>query len=583
MLIRTIIALATVTLILNAAVFWLVASGEGRLLTLLIYLAALGTGIAAILSARTSVPATGTSRPCVSAPWLQRGDLPLLVAVMAVQVFGLIYMSTFPFHYVQDEFITGYTSYTLSSITEIEWFAGYPAPGEWIAGFPILYYALQWPFIELFGLSLETIRISTWPYHLLSAALVYLIGKEFFRCQPWAVVAAMVYIMLAPNLYMAGYGMHNISSTFFFLAAFYAAIRMIREDSRIWAIVCGLFATMAYLTYTSSYLTLPLLALMIGLWALFTRSRLPLLRFGQALIIVAIGLLPFLTHAFSHHNYFTERGDQVNATSSFYGEDGADEPTSAMLDHVWTNIQSLYTPGIGGVTDYWFGHRALFDWLTLALLAAGLIIGLTQGIRDRDALRLSVVATVAATFAFGMFLTLPAGGFHRTSLAFPFVALLIALTMRAIIEYLPEHNPWPRIRAAVTGLLLLVVILINVSMLESMTENDEQISGLTDSVPMTSYIEERLPDGSEILISAFPNYHLERELIVRTGNAYDVRIVPFDEAVERGDDTLIILFQPSSDQTHRLEARYAGGDFVDSYDGRVFRRHLIWEPEAGSE
>ena len=569
---RPLIALATVCLLFTALTMGLVASGEGRLPALLIYLAALGTGTAVIWLGASDSAGTSTER------WIEREDVPLIGAAMLVQLLGLLYMQSFPFHYVQDEFITGYTTYTLPSLTEIEWFSGYPGPGEWIAGFPILYYALQWPFIELFGLSLETVRISTWPYHLLTAALIYLIGKEFFRCRPWAVFSALVYVLLAPNLYMAGYGMHNISSTFFFLAAFYTAIRMVRDDSRGWVIACGLFSTMAYLTYTSSYLTLPLIGAFIGLTALFHRQWQPIVRFGQVLMLVAIGLSPFLTYALTEHNYFTQRSDQVNAVSAIWESDEVESPASELVAHIWTNIESLYTSGIGGVTDYWFGHQSLFDWFTLVLLLTGLVLATATGIARRSALDLSAVGIVLATFIFGMLLTLPAGGFHRTTLAFPFVALLIGLTIRTLVERPPWLRDRPRLHMAGNAAALLMFILINLSTLQTMTSEDERISGLTDSVPITDFIEETVPPGQDVIVSSFPGYHLEREVIVRTGDSYDVRIEPFNDAVEHGGDTLIILFQPSNDQTHRLEARYGDGDFVDEWNGYELDRHLIWDP-----
>jgi hypothetical protein len=576
MLNRTSTALFSIAVVPGAVAVGLVAMGEGRLPTLLLNLSAVGLVAAAILLTKSRSEQTHRQ------PWIERADIPLLAAIMLVQFLGLLYMQTFTFHYVQDEFITGYTSYTLASLTEIEWFAGYPGPGEWIAGFPILYYALQWPFIELLGLSLETIRISTWPYHLLTAALVYLIGKEFFRCRPWAVVASLTYILLAPNLYMAGYGMHNISSTFFFVAAVYASIRMIRDDSRSWVVVCGVFATMAYLTYTSSYLTLPIILVLAGLFALFKRTWQPLLRFGQVLLIVAVGLSPFLTYALTEHNYFTQRGDQVNAISAIWGSDEVERPSSELVAHVWRNIQSLYSPGIGGVTDYWFGHQSLFDWFTLILLVAGLGIASVRGIQRRDPLHLTAVIGVLSTFVLGMLLTLPAGGFHRTTLAFPFVAMLIALTLRTAIESVPW--PWltkrPRLQISTTALLLGAFILLNVSTLQSMARHDEQISGLTDSVPISQYFEHSVHDNQTVIISAFPNYHLERELIVRSGDRYDVHIKPFNEAIDLAGDTIVVLFRPQQDQPHRLEARHGSGEFIDEWNGYQLRRHLIWVPPA---
>jgi hypothetical protein len=572
MLNRTTIGLTVLSLVLTFLTILLVAAGYGQLPALLVHLTALGGVVGAAWYSRHSSQSPG------SEPAIERADVPLLGAVILVQLTGLLYMQSFPFHYVQDEFITGYTSYTLPSIIEIEWFAGYPGPGEWIAGFPILYYALQRPFIELFGLSLETIRISTWPYHLISAGMVYLIGKELFRCRPWAVVGAIIFVLLAPNLYMAGYGMHNISSTCFFLAALYGAIRMVRDDGHRWVVLAGIASIMAYLTYTSSYLTLPLIGLFIALTALFQRSWQPFLRFGWVVAIVIVGLAPFLTWALTENNYFIERGDQVNAISVIYGDESLENPTRELIDRIGTNIQSLYTSGIGGVTDYWFGRQSLFDWLTLSLLLVGIGIAVVQGVRQRSALHLTLVATVLATFVFGMLLTVPVGGFHRVSLAFPFVALLLVLPIRLVIDALPIVRERRLLHTGATAVALILIILLNLSSLQTMVREDEEISGLVDSVPITGFIEDQIPSGSEIIVSSFPNYHLERELIVRTGDQYDVRIEQFDTAVEYGDSAVIVLFQPPPEQTHRLEARYGGGTFIEEWDERELRRHLIWVP-----
>jgi hypothetical protein len=552
----------------------IVIGGNGRWPGLILMLAGLGFAFVALSS--SDFPASHDEKSVE--PALTRADIPLLGIVFFAQLAGLLYMQRFPFHYVQDEFITGYTSYTLPSISSINWFTGYPTPGEWIAGFPVLYYALQRPFIELFGLSLETIRISTWPYHLISAGLVYLIGKELFRCRPWAMVAGIIFVFLAPNLYMAGYGMHNISSTCFFFAALYATIRMMQGDARRWIALAGISTIMAYLTYTSSYLTIPILGLFVLLTSLIQRSWQPWLRFGWVLAIVSIGLSPFLAHALTEHNYFTERGDQVNAVSTILLDSERDSPVGDFTDHLWLNVQGLYTSGIGGVTDYWFGHQSLFDWLTLGLLIAGIGLAIFQGIQQRDPVQLTIVGTVFAVFVFGMLLTLPAGGFHRTSMAFPAIALLITLTLRTVVDTIPQLRERQLLHAGVTGFALTLTLLINMSSLQRMIHPDEDISGLTDSVPITGFIEDQVGPGIDIIISSFPNYHLERELIVRTGDQYDVRIEPFDDAVEHGDSAVIILFQPPPEQIHRLEARFGGGEFVDEWDGHTLDRHLIWVP-----
>jgi hypothetical protein len=570
------VALILICLGLNAGLVLFVASGRGTLLPLSIYLLAVATCIAAIYSA------TADRSKRAKNDGLTGVDLAVVAAIMGAQLVALLYITSFPYHYVQDEFITGYTTYTLGPLSEIHWFAGYPEPGAWIAGFPILYYALQAPFIELVGLSLETIRISTWPYHLLTAGMVYLLGREVFADRVWAVSGAVAYIALAPNLYMAGYGMHNISSTFFFLAALYCAVLMVKRDNRTWAIACGLFATMGYLTYVSSYLTVPLILLFVLITAIARRSRRPFELFAIVLVVVVVGLVPFVTYALTHDNYFTQRGDHVNAIAEFYGGDGGEtgEATEQFFDHLATNFRSLYTPGIGGVTDYWFGKQALFDWLTLLLLAAGLGLAAYRGFARGEPLLLAIVATVLATFLFGMFLTLPAGGFHRATLAFPFVALLIVLSIHALASLVPKIFKPPAFRVAIPAAILAVFLVINVLSVRTMVREDEEISSLTDSVPITEFIEENVQPGTPVLISAFPNYHLERELIVRTGDEYDVNIRPFDDVVDEAGQSVVVLFQPDEAQIHRLEARYGDGQFVDAVGGVDLRRHRIFVTSA---
>jgi hypothetical protein len=572
----TTVLLAAICMVSSGLLALLVASGQGALLPLTLYAVALGSVIAIVYRIAP------TAKPDRSRSALNWVDLGAIGGLMAMQLAGLLYMLRFPYHYVQDEFITGYTSYTLGPIPEVHWFAGYPEPGAWIAQFPILYYALQVPFIAVLGLSLETVRISTWPYHLLTVALVYLIGREMLPGRVWAAVAGLLYIFLAPNLYMAGYGMHNISSAFFFVAALYCAIRMVSGDNRWWLVACGLFATMAYLTYTSSYLTIPLLVLFIVLAALARRTWVPIRQFGMVLFIVAVGLLPFVVHALTQANYFIQRGDQVNAIERLFGEDSSNEidasPAEQFIEHVQTNLRALYYPGIGGVTDYWFGKQALFDPLTLGLIIAGLVTGLFYGWRERQVIAPVAVATVLATFVFGMFLTLPAGGFHRTTLAFPFLALLIALVLLLLWQFTARLVRKPHLRHAAPSTLIALFILINLHSLHTMVREDESISTLTDSVPIVEFIETELALGKQVLISAFHNYHLEREIVVRTGDVYPVDLVSFDEALQQAEHDVVILFRPNDEQISRLNDMYPSGRIIDSVMGTDLRRHKIYVP-----
>jgi 4-amino-4-deoxy-L-arabinose transferase-like glycosyltransferase len=570
-------ALIGIFAVSNIGLFLAVSDGRGTLFPLFLYLLSIASCIALLYG---RIPERRSLSWAIA---LNRRDIGILGGVMGLQLAALAYFSSFPLHYVQDEFITGYASYTLPAFHEINWFAGYPPEGQFIAQFPILYFALQKPFLVLLGPSLEAIRIATWPYHLLTAALVYLLGRELFRHRLWAAASAVVYVVLAPNLYMAGYGTHNISSTFFFLAAFYFARLMLRHESRGYAVVCGVFATLGYLTYTSSYLTIPLLALFVTLVTWSRRGRQPFDLFSIVLVIVVVGLLPFVTYAFSNHNYFLQRGDQVNAIEAFWGEDGigarSDEsPSRLFWEHVKLNVESLHTPGIGGITDYWFGKQALFESLTLYLLLLGIAVAVVSGLARRRALDLMVVSVVLATFMFGMLLTLPAGGFHRTTMAFPFVALLIVLAVRFLVSPLWRFTKRGLVRMTPVIAIVITFAVINVQSAETMVRAEEEISGLLDSVPITEFVEQGAPPGSRIVISAFWNYHLRQEILVRTGEAYEVEVKPFDRALDAADDHVIVLWRPSPEQLERLREEHPHGKLIDAVNGTPLERHRIFVP-----
>jgi 4-amino-4-deoxy-L-arabinose transferase-like glycosyltransferase len=559
--------------------FLVVSGGEGALIALLLYLLSISSCLALLYGRRLRRDVLQRVFP------IEGADLAVLCGVLSLQLVALVYFSSFPLHFVQDEFITGYASYELPAFHEIDWFAGYPPEGQFIAQFPILYFALQKPFLVLLGPSLEAIRVSTWPYHLLTVALVYLLGREVFGRRGWAAAAAVIYVLLAPNLYMAGYGTHNISSTCFFLASVYFATLMMRRNSRGYAVACGVTATLGYLTYTASYLTIPLLLLFVALVAAFQWSRRPFELFSIVLVIVVVGLLPFVSHAFSGHNYFLQRSDQVNSISAFWGEDGrgrqSDESAFRLFrDHVRLNIQSLYTPGIGGITDYWFGKQALFDRLTLALLLIGMAVATVGGLTRRRGLALLVVSVPLATFVFGMLLTLPAGGFHRTTLAFPFVALLIALALRFAFDLLRRVTDQRAAHVVSTSLLVGALALANLTSALTMVRAEEEISALLDSVPMTEFIEREIPPGSRIVIAAFGNYHLRQEIYIRTGGAYRVDVRPFEEALEGAGASVIVIWRPSAEQLDTLREARLDGRVLDQVYGVPLEHHRIFVPGA---
>jgi len=245
-----------------------------------------------------------------------KSELVIILFLIVLQLSLLKYFSSFPFHYMQDEFVLAYTSYFLPLQNNINWFSDFPNKSEWFIQFPIIFFVLQKPFLMFLGPSVESIDISTWPYDILIIVYLYLLAKEYFKNRYFSYVVPVVYIFLAPSLYLSSLGLFHVSSVFFFLASFYYFLLTIRRQERKYAVLCGIFVSLSYLTYTSSYIALPLLFLFVLIEAVTKQSLKVLRLFVPSAVIIPIVMLPFLTYAVTKNNLFTQRISQVSFLSS---------------------------------------------------------------------------------------------------------------------------------------------------------------------------------------------------------------------------------------------------------------------------
>src|SRR5262249_29960919 len=116
------------------------------------------------------------ARPAFRLPRPRR-DLLLIGVLAAAQVVSIVAFTRLPFHFHYDEFITAYASWELPRIDRIDWFRGYPGADEWLAHFPIVWFALQKPFLMALGPSVDAIRVSTWPYYVAVVAYLYCLAR----------------------------------------------------------------------------------------------------------------------------------------------------------------------------------------------------------------------------------------------------------------------------------------------------------------------------------------------------------------------------------------------------------------------
>ena len=369
---------------------------------------------------------------------------------------------------------------------------------DWVCQFPSPFFVLQRGFFSLFGDSLEMVRWSIQPWVFLTGLFLFLVARRFFD-RKTALYAVAVWSFLGMSVYLDTIGLHFISSTAVFLVFFWFALRWATgEGLRADAVGTGVACGFCFLFYTSSYIALPFLFLfvLIRLWR--DRGRhlagSVLLPFGS----MALALGPFVAVAAGPNSYFLDRIRQLSLVSAPWSEAAGREwrigpALSAIGTNFLLSFESLYRPGIGGAGGYWFGHRALFDPPTLAFLLAGLCALLALARRKPFLLLVPLVVGVA--FFSHVVLAYPPPGFHRFSIAFPFVSLLVALPIA-----LASRLPFSRVtRGAVAAGSLALLIGSNVDAFSraAATEYDHE------EIRIASYLNQRFSDR-KTYVAAFP-------------------------------------------------------------------------------
>jgi hypothetical protein len=356
----------------------------------------------------------------------------LLGFALALLPVAIRILSTQHFRVHGDELITAFHSAT-DDFSAARFFEGVPQSGDWVCQFPSPWFVLQRGWFTLFGSSLDEIRRSQVPYVYLTSVCLFFIARRLAG-RATAVVAVALYSCLAISLYIETTGLHFIAGTTLFTAFFLAALRLL-EDGGAWnAAVAGVMTGACYLFYPSAYIALPVFA---AFWLAHIRqarradvARWVLLPAAGALVVVG----PFLVYAFTVYNYFTERASQVSFvnhhTVEYDAMPLARRVPAILAENAVRGVRSLWTDGLGGAAGYWFGERALFDRLTLAVFLAGLVVAVWMARRSAG---LSL-ALFALGFAFltAIVMSVPPVPFHRLSSIYPFIALVLALPIRLI-------------------------------------------------------------------------------------------------------------------------------------------------------
>jgi len=331
-----------------------------------------------------------------------------------------------------DELITAFHSAT-DDFSAKRFFDGVPQSADWVAQFPSPWFVLQRAWFAVFGATLDQIRYSQVPWEYLTAVCLFFIARRLAG-RATAVVAVVLYSFLAISLYIETTGLHFIAGTTLFTAFFLAALRLL-EDGGAWnAAVAGVMTGACYLFYPSAYIALPIFG---AFWVAHVR-RIRRADFARWVLLPAAGALvvvgPFLAYAFTTYNYFTERASQVSFlnhhTVALDAMPLARRVPTVLAENTVRGVRSLWTDALGGAAGYWFGEKALFDRVTLAVFLAGLVVAFWMA-RKNAGLAL-VLFTLAFAFLTAIIMSVPPVPFHRLSSVYPFIALVLALPIRLI-------------------------------------------------------------------------------------------------------------------------------------------------------
>jgi hypothetical protein len=353
-------------------------------------------------------------------------------------------------------------------------------------------------------------RLSVQVHVAIVSVMLFLIVRELLD-QRSAVVAVVLYSFLAVSVYMETLGFMFISSTAIFTVFFYFAARHYRGGRTFDAAMAGLACGLCYLTYYSSYLALPVLLAFFAVQFLRVRRAWVLRNFFLSLAGMLIAVAPFAAYFLRSENYVTPRAKQVSLLTgewSPYAEairKGQVTKVAVVRKNLDASLKSFVKDGIGGHGGYDFGHRAFFDRFTLVLFLGGLLAALVL-VFFRSEL-LFVLLVILASFATGIVLTIPPPAYHRFSIAFPFLVMVMTLPFFLLFRLsdLPASA-----RYALAAGLLLVYACVNERLFVDATIRDVP----SDELRLCELINQRY-DGRKLYVGAFDAFAFQKILYFR--------------------------------------------------------------------
>jgi hypothetical protein len=494
----------------------------------------------------------------------------VLIIFLALAIRIILMTNTHAFH--NDEYISSYFSYSIGDISKLDWFGIYPIPKNWIWQFPLMYFFLQKVFFNIFGIGTIQMRLSILPYLVIIFTTLFLIVKRLYTKEA-AYLSIAILAFFAPDLYLSRWSLHFFSSTAFFLLATYFFVLGIQVEKKAYFALFGLFLGFCYMTYYTSYIVFPLFflyALTIVLTKQIKKSA--KMGFLLAFIIFIFTLSPLLVYALKVDNFFMNRMSQVKLINGSWSpyQNIEINPKSIfpiLSQQTSLSVRSLYKDEIGGGGGYNFGHLAFFNSATLIFFLVGIAHFIFISIKRKDSFSIFVLLTVSTTFLSGLVLAIPPPSFQRLTLIFPFIALIISVTVIDFYKFIAKRKE--KIAFSFLVLVVLAVIVSNVVQFNKILAKDGPDD--PDYPQILQYLEQQ--HQKMFYVAAFDTYGMGGILFIMSGgkiNAVTHQLSEILTIVPRNETSFIVILYPDEKKVLELKAAFPKAVVINTY-----RTHML--------
>jgi MFS family permease len=417
-------------------------------------------------------------------------------------------------------------------------------------------------------------RLSIVPYLVVVFVSLFLIARRLYTKEA-AYLAIFILAFFSPDLYLTRWALHFISCTAFFLLTTGFIIKSVEVGRRRDFALAGFFLGLCYMSYASSFLAAPLIFFYIVVILIKRGVQRPVaVNFLLTAGMFVYTISPLATYALKVENFLVTRVNQIKLINGSWGPYHGLQIISKQTFEVVKNqavlsIKSLYTDGIGGAGGYLFGNLALFDRLTFLFIVFSLFYFLYKIIKRKDVNSLFLLVIVLATFVAGMVLTIPPPAFQRISLAFPFLCLLIAVTMTDLYRLVVQKQKL----VAVSLLLVFASSLLISNGIHFRKILAKDGPDDPDYPQILEYLNQQ--NERRFYVAAFESYGMGKILFIMSRGRVTAITLPLEEVLaiipSYQRSSLVILY-PTPEAIQKVRERFPQARMVANYQKHALVR-----------